>query len=319
MSVQVQSVSGPIDVEQLGETMMHEHIFSDWRREMRAECIAYARRELQKLQYEGADTVVDVGPWPERKVDYYQELAPQLDMNVILATGFYVQPRTPQEYYAWSTQQFEEHFSMELHEGIQESGIRAALIKVAGETAELSDWEKTVMTAAGRVQANSGVPICTHACEGARSQLDVLLAAGADPERIYHSHVEAGFGWEGRSLREQAKYLEEICAIGASLFFNNFAFEFDTPHEDMMYLIHFLCDRGYAHRILFGMDSNFRFDEDGNPYWEAEREHPEAGVRTYSYTYTGAIPLMRRWGFTDLHFHTFLVENPRRIFSSTRI
>jgi phosphotriesterase-related protein len=299
--------------------MMHEHVFSDWRPEVKEKCIAYARQELQKLQYEGADTVVDVGPWPERKIDYYKELASQLDMNLLVATGFYLQRRTPKEFHSWSPEQFEDHFTREMYEGIQGSGIRAALIKVAGDKAELTDWEKTIMTAAGRLQAKSGVPICTHACEGARSQFDHLIKAGADPERIYMSHVEAEFGWEGRNVQEEAKYLEAICKEGGSLYFNNFEFEFDTPHEDMMYLMHYLCDKGYAHRVLFGMDSNFRFDDEGNPYWEAEQEHPETGVRNYAYTYTGAIPLMRRWGFTDLHFHTFLVENPRRLFSTTRI
>jgi phosphotriesterase-related protein len=319
MKIEIQSMKGSIAQEELGETMMHEHVFSDWRPELREKCIDYSRQELQKLQYEGADTVVDVGPWPERKIDYFQELAPQLDMNIIMSTGFYLQRRTPKEYYSWSSEQFEDHFTRELYEGIQGSAVRAALIKVAGDKAVLSDWEKSIMTAAGKVQAKTGVPICTHACEGARSQFDHLTKAGADPQRIYMCHIEAEFGWEGRNLQEEAKYLEAICREGGSLYFNNFEFQFDTPHEDMMYLMHYLCDKGYAHRVLFGMDSNFRFDENENPYWEAEREHPEAGVRSYAYTYTGAIPLMRRWGFTDLHFHTFLVENPRRLFSTTRI
>ena len=58
---------------------------------------------------------------------------------------------------------------------------------------------------------------------------------------------------------------------------------------------------------------------EGRAWWEAEREHPKAGARTYAYTYTHAVPLMRRWGFTDEHLHTFLVDNPRRMFRSTRI
>jgi phosphotriesterase-related protein len=319
MERQVQTMSGPTGVDKLGETMMHEHVFSDFNPQWRERCIAYSRRELQKLAYEGANTVVDVGPWPQRKIDYFQELAPQLDLTIVMSTGFYLQRRTPEQYYSWTPEQFEEHFTRELTEGIQDTHIRAALIKVAGDKAKLTPWEETVMSAAAHVQAKTGVPICTHACEGARSQFDLLTREGADPQRIYMCHIEAEFGWEGRNLQEEAKYLEAITREGGSLYFNNFNFEFDTPHEDMLYLMHYLCDKGYAHRVLFGMDSNFRFDEEGKPYWEAEREHPEAGVRTYAYTYTGAIPLMRKWGFTDRHFRTFLVENPRRLFSTTAI
>ena len=115
------------------------------------------------------------------------------------------------------------------------------------------------------------------------------------------------------------RYLEAIAREGGSFFFNNFQFEFDTPHEDLMYLMHALCDKGYASRILFGMDTNYRIDDEGRVWLEAQQEHPETAVRTYAYTYTGAMPLMRRWGFADEHLRTFLVDNPRRMFGATRI
>jgi phosphotriesterase-related protein len=315
----IQTVRGPIDVDELGETMMHEHIFSDHREEWREQNLTVAQRELQELIDEGGRTIVDVGPNPLRHMDWYAELAPQVDVHIIVSTGFYLQQRTPESLWDLSENEYVERFTRELTEGIADSGIRAAVIKVAGNKAELTPWEIKVMTAAAQVQRETGVPICTHACEGARSQFDVLTEAGADPERIYMSHVEAEFGWEGRTLKEEARYLEALARDGGSLYFNNFMFEFDTPHEDLMYLMHYLCDRGHENRILFGIDANFRFNDDGSIYWEAQKEHPEAGVRDFAYTYTGAIPLMRKWGFTDEHFHTFLVENPRRMFNTTRI
>jgi predicted metal-dependent phosphotriesterase family hydrolase len=158
-----------------------------------------------------------------------------------------------------------------------------------------------------------------HSCEGARSQFDTLVGAGADPERLYFSHVEAEFGWEGRTLKEEARYLEAICREGGSLFFNNYLFEFDTPHEDMMYLMHYLLDRGYLNRLLFGMDVNFDVGDDGYIWAEAEKEHPETRARTWEAIYTGWIPLLKSWGFTGEHIHTMLVNNPRDLLSTTRI
>jgi len=317
--INIQTLRRAVPLDQLAQVMMHEHVFSDHREQFRSQSLAIARRELQELADVGGRTLVDVGPDPKRHIDWYAELAPQVKANIILATGFYLQNRTPEELWVLSCEACVERFSQELMEGITGTHIRAAVIKVAGVKAQLNDWEIKVMTAAARVQATTGVPICTHACEGARSQFDVLTKAGADPERIYLSHVEAEFGWEGRTLREEAKYLEALAREGASLYFNNFGFEFDTPHEDLMYLMHYLCDRGYDSRVLFSVDANFRFDDDGRMYWEAEREHPETGVRDFAYTFTGAMPLMRKWGFGDEHFHTFLVENPQRMFSTTRI
>lgn len=314
----IQTVRGPIALDELGETMMHEHIFSDHREEWRAQNVAVAKRELEELVEAGGRTIVDVGPSPLRHMDWYAELSAQVNLNIVASTGFYLQRLVPESLQNLSEDEYVERFTRELSEGIAGSGIRAAVLKVAGHKADLTPWEIKTMKAVARVQRETGVPICTHACEGARSQFDVLVGAGADPERIYLSHVEAEFGWEGRTLKEEARYLEAIAREGGSLYFNNFCFEFDTPHEDLMYLMHYLCDRGHANRILFGIDANFRFQDDGSIYWEAQENHPETAVRDFAYTYTGAIPLMRTWGFTDEHFQTFLVENPRQMFSTTR-
>jgi phosphotriesterase-related protein len=319
MTTMVQTVHGPVGLDQLGETMMHEHVFSDHREEWREQNLAVAKRELRELVDAGGQTLVDASPDPRRHISWYVELASQVDLNMILSTGFYLQRRTPEALWDLSEDECVERFAKELTQGVTGSGIRAAVIKVAGDKAELTPWELKGMRAAARVQRDTGVPICTHACEGARNQFDVLTEAGADPERIYLCHVEAEFGWEGRTLKEQAVYLEGIAHAGGTLFFNNFGFEFDTPHEDLMYLMHYLCDRGHEQRVMFGIDANFRFDDDGSVYWEAQKKHPEAAMRDFAYTYTGAIPVMRKWGFTDGQLRIFMVDNPKRMFSATRI
>jgi len=317
----VQTLRGPIGLDQLGETMMHEHVFFwNWGEENKREAsIDYAREQLRKLAACGGNTVVDVGPRPARNMAWYQELAPQVNINIILSTGFYLEAHTPEPYRSLSEDACVARFRQELLEGIKGSGIRAGLIKAAGNKAALTDWEKEVLRAAARVQRETSVPLCLHSCEGARSQFDVLVAAGADPERLYFSHVEAEFGWEGRTLREEARYLEAICREGGSLFFNNYLFEFDTPHEDMMYLMHYLLDRGYLNRLLFGMDVNFNVADDGRIWSEAEKEHPETGARTWEAIYTGYVPLLKSWGFTDANIKTIFVDNPKVMFSATRI
>ena len=61
---QIQTVLGPVSLDELGETMMHEHVFFwNWGEEdKRAASVAYAREELGKLAACGARTVVDVVP-----------------------------------------------------------------------------------------------------------------------------------------------------------------------------------------------------------------------------------------------------------------
>ena len=318
---EINTLKGRIPLDALGETMMHEHVFFwNWGEEhKRAASIAHARDELRKMIAHGANSLVDVGPRPERNMAWYEELAPQVALNIVLSTGFYLEGYTPEPYRSLSEEECIERFRRELWEGINGTAVRAGVIKAASNKAQLTDWEQKVLRAAARVQRETGVPLCLHSCEGARSQFDLLVRHGADPERLYFSHVEAEFGWEGRSLREEAQYLEAICREGGSLFFNNYLFEFDTPHEDMMYLMHYLLDRGHLNRLLFGMDVNFNVADDGTIWYEAEKEHPETRARTWEAIYTGWIPLLKAWGFTDAHIHTMLVDNPRRMFSTSRI
>jgi phosphotriesterase-related protein len=315
----IQTVKGPIDINTMGDTMMHEHVFFQHDKHLREKSINFSLEKLQNLVKVGGRTLVDVGPDPRRNIDWYEEINEKVNLNIIVSTGLYLQRKTPQEFHQMRLVDMQERFLKELTEGIGDSRIRAGVIKVAGDKAQLTPWEIRVMQAAAYVQKETGVPICTHACEGARSQFEVLVHAGADPERTYYSHVEAKFGWEGRSLRQELEYLLGIVREGGSLFFNNFTFEFDTPHEDTMYLMHTICDKGYANRVLFGIDMNYTIDEDGTIWLEAQKAHPEVIVREFAYTYTGAIPLMRKWGFTDEDFKTFLVDNPKRMFSTTRI
>jgi phosphotriesterase-related protein len=209
-----------------------------------------------------------------------------------------------------------DRFRRELLEGIKGTTVRAALIKGASNKAELTDWEQKVLRAAGRVQKETGVPVCLHSIEGARSQFDVLVKAGADPERLYFSHPEAEFGWEGRNLQEESARSHLPRQVPS---FNNYEFEFDTPHEDLMYIMHYLLDRGYLDRMVFGMDVNFNIDNDGRVWNEAEKEHLEAADRTWEAIYTGFTPLVKRWGFTDDEIEVMFVDNPRRLFSTTRI
>lgn len=322
----VQTVRGPISLDELGATMMHEHIFVQYDEKWKDRILQFAGRELQRLVDAGGRTIVDVMPLPGRNMDWYKEIASMANLNIIVSTGYYLE-RLPSfvssEALERSENEMYELMMKELTDGIDDAdgrptGIRAGVIKVAGDLPQLTSWEIKVMRAAARAQKETGVPICTHACSGARSQFNALLTAGADPQRIYLSHVEAEFGWEGRTLKEEARYLEDIARRGGSLFFNNFEFQFDTPHEDLMYLMHYLADRGLGNRILYGMDANFWVDDEGQVWLEAQKEHPETAVRVYSYTLTGAQDLMRKWGFTDEHFRTFLVENPRQLFSTSK-
>jgi len=143
-----------------------------------------------------------------------------------------------------------------------------------------------------------------------------LREQGADISATFYSHIEAEFGWDGRSLAEEAEYLKDVTQAGGFLQFNNFDFEFDTPFPDMLYLINYLEEQGYGDKVFISIDANWEFDEAGRAWHEAEREHPETGKRTYAYAMTNAVPMLMAAGVSLQRITRYLVDNPRRYFEA---
>src|SRR6266540_2329299 len=158
--VTVQTLRGPVDINKLGETMMHEHVFFQYDEKWREKSVQFSVEKLENLAKAGGQTLVDVGPNPRRNINWYQEIADRTDLNIIVSTGFYTEPKTPIEFRQMNILEMQARFIKELTEGIGDSKIRAGVIKVAGRKAQLTPWEIDVMRAAACVQKETGVPIC---------------------------------------------------------------------------------------------------------------------------------------------------------------
>jgi len=312
----IPTVRGPVASDALGVTLMHEHLCFRAEPNHQPQAMDYAVKLTRHAAEVGINTMVDLGPYPTAHLDRIVQLNKAVpEMNLVLSTGAYIEQSTPEDIRALDEDGMAEHMTKDLtvgYDGYEDSGIKAGIIKVAGCDAELTEWEKKNFRAAARVHRELKVPIATHACAGARTQMETLRDAGADISATLYSHVEAEFGWEGRTREQEALYLEEVTKAGGYLLFNNFDFEFDTPFDDLLWLINWFEDRGYGEKISVSVDCNWAFDEDGRIWHEAEKEHPETGKRTYAYVITHAVPMLLTAGVSLQRIWKYLVENPRR-------
>jgi phosphotriesterase-related protein len=309
----IQSVRGPIDSEELGLTLVHEHVIFQFDDSKRKAAVEFEKKLLQDACNVGIKTMVELTP--VRRIDWLMELNNHVDLNIVASTGYYLDRMTPGPLAAYSEAQMIARMVREITEGIDGTDVKAGIIKVAGNLPELTPWEVQVFTAVAKVQQKTGVCIATHACAGSREQADVLLRAGADLNRAFFSHVEAEFGWQGRTVKEEARYLEDIARKGGSLLFNNFAFEWDTPWPDLTYLLHYLCDAGLQEKILISMDVNWTWNQKGEIEFEAQVAHPGAEKRVYAFMVTNVVPALLGAGFTEKDVNQFLVGNPRKFFA----
>jgi phosphotriesterase-related protein len=267
----------------------------------------------------GVETLIDVSPTPD--VSRIIELSQRMpELHLVLSTGAYLEDAE------WTApvrdlteDQMFEHMVRKLtvgYEGFEDTGIRAGVIKVASARPELSEWEKKNFRAAARAQQECNVPICFHSCAGCREQMQYVRDHGARIDATYYCHVEAEFGWEGRSLEEEAAYLAEVCRAGGYLHFNNFDFDFDTPFADMLFLFNYLEEHGCGDKTLFSIDANWEFDDGGRPWHEQEKNHPKTGQRTYAYCITHAATMLMRAGVSLQRISRYLIDNPRRLFEA---
>ncbi len=316
---QVPIVGGEIDSSQLGVTLVHEHLCFRAPERWEQRAMDYQVELARKAVEVGVETLVDVTPVPDvAKVLRLAEQVPEL--QIVLATGAYLEdaPWTAPVRDLSEEAMFERMVKdlTEGYDGFEDAGVRAGVIKVASNRPQLTEWEKKNFRAAARAQQECQVPICFHSCSGCREQMEYAREHGARIDATYYCHVEAEFGWEGRPLREEADYLADVCRAGGYLHFNNFDFEFDTPFPDMVFLMDYLERAGHGDKVLYSIDTNWEFDEDGRPWHEQERNHPKTGKRTYAYCITHATPMLMAAGVSLQRVYESLVDNPRRLFEA---
>jgi phosphotriesterase-related protein len=167
--LRIESAQGPIDVEKLGFTLMHEHVMTvDWSMRMvfnkwidRDAIVSHAVQSLVKAKEFGLRTIVDATPINlGRDIDIIREVAEKSGVQIIAATGFYAvdEPFLT----GWEPDRITEQLLPEVNEGIRGTKIKAGIIKCATEAPEVSDTNKKLLQAVARLHKRTGLPITTH-------------------------------------------------------------------------------------------------------------------------------------------------------------
>ena len=305
----IPTVTGEISPGQMGITSAHEHIQLQSDPAQRGKSMAFAINDLKRAKELGMKTIIDVTP--TRDVTGLKEVSLATGVNVVCCTGFYLLKDDQQ---TLKISDFENHMIREIEDGIQGTQIRPGVIKVAVRGLPITEGERNVLIAAANVQKRYNMPVCTHAVSGCGEQQEILEQAGADLNHCYFSHVEATFGWSGRSVDQEIEYLAKVVEKGSTLSFNNFGNWNHTKPEDLAMIINELVKRGFDDRMVATMDLTWSFDNDNlKILWSDTNEGGED--RTYSYLLRKAVPWMKENGVPEKSVNKFILDNPRRIFT----
>jgi phosphotriesterase-related protein len=316
---QVQTVLGPVPVEQLGITLMHEHLVVGWpgwvfdplARFDRMRITSMLIERLRELKGLGVSTFVDPCPIElGRNPELAAQVAEATEMNIICATGLYNNRLGIPVYFRQrSVDEIAEIFTRELTDGIGASGIRAGFIKCATGLNEITQHEEKCLRAAGRAHRATGAPIMTHSESATmgNEQLNILASEGVNLARVIIGH--------SCGTADLAYHLS-LLDRGVFLGFDRFGMETVFPDRLRIASLAGLLSIGYSRQIVLS------HDHVGSFLGRSMLRTPESqqGLAKWSYThlFKEILPKLRGIGVNELQIQTMLLENPRRFFGGQR-
>lgn len=324
--MQVQTVLGPIGLDQLGRTLMHEHLFIAFpgaefdpdARLDRAAFVAEAVRRLRQLREEhGVRTFVDPCPIElGRDPGMMAEIAGKSEMNVVCTTGFYFEDMgLPVYWRARTAEEIAALYIREITQGIGTTGVKAGAIKVATGAPAITALERKFLDAACIAQQATGVPIITHTQDGVNGpeQVAAFRQGGVAPHRCLIGHSCGN---------PDPAYHRRVVEGGAYIGFDRIGIVRLQPDEVRADNLVRLVRAGYGAHVLMSQDRFCgwlgKMARQVPPGEQARIDALQAAGEwppPYTYMFTEFLPMLRARGLRDDEIASILEENPRRFFA----
>jgi phosphotriesterase-related protein len=317
----INTVLGPISADELGVTLIHEHLvfsYLGWECDALAppydrEAAATACIEaLREAKSHGLRTLVDAtGTDMGRDVELQKIVSEKLGINIICATGFYTEKYGKAGYFKFRGMNYDivaelcETLVTEITKGIGDTGVKANVIKVATGHARISSYEEKVLKAAARAQKETGVPIITHTESGTMGpeQADLLTSEGADPKRVVIGHMCGN---------SDLSYHVSVLDKGVNIAFDRLGIDVLFPDKLRKACLIGLIGMGCEDNIFLSQDC-FAYRM-GRPFEFTDEVKPLLANWRYDHIFKNIIPALKEAGVSQDKINGLMVENPRRLF-----
>jgi len=305
----VQTVRGPVPVEEIGFTLPHEHtaialwhIPDRWDYWQLTDDRPVIEAELGSFRAAGGSCLVDltlpgVGRDPARLVS----LSERTGLHLVMGCGWYRGAYYPADALIdrRSVDDLADELVREATDGVGDSGVRPGIVgEIGTDKPWISPAEERVHRAAARAARRTGLAITTHAVMSSVGfdQLRIFEEEGVDPARIVIGHAD--------SYPVLDHYLE-IVRRGANIEFDFLGMSF-TPaerhgEERIAGLVVELLSRGHGDRLLLSQDVCH----------DSQLQRYEGNG--YVHLHETFLPRLRSLGVSDGDIDRLTIDNPRRI------
>ena len=311
----IESVTGPLDVEELGPTLIHEHVLARDENNALQWPHLYDEEALYATAVEMASGVVEAGiktigeptaMFLGRDVSFIERVARESGLQMVVCTGIYTYDHLPLYWQSRSPDAMADAFVHDIEEGIQGTGIKAGFLKCAADEPGVNDNIEKIHRACARASLRTGVPIMAHsrpASHPGPRQVEIVLEEGVAPEKVQIAHT---------GDTDDLAYIESLLETGVYIGLDRFGIEMYLPMEKRIATALALLERGYAERMFLSADACASLD--WFPEETVEQLMQAGAVKDWTSTLVPdqVIPALREGGMTDEQLTTMMEENPKR-------
>ena len=310
----VNTVLGPMPASKMGFTLMHEHLLitSAGLKETfpefvpRQHAIREGVRRLSEAKAGGVNTIVDLTTFDlGRDIRVIEYASRASGVNIIAATGTWLE--IPRAFRVADPDDIAQLYVREITQGIEGTGIRAGVIKVANDVGGVTEPGEIILRAAARAQKATGVPIITHTWAPERvgeQQVRVFESEGLDLGRVCIGHSND---------TTDLDYLTGLLKKGVWIGFDRYpSHRPDVPDwRQRTQTLKALMDAGYTDRLMVSHD-------DPMTMIIAPKAALEQRIKTNPdhilFILRKVLPYLRELGAPEPDVRKLVYDNPRRFF-----
>lgn len=253
-SPHIMTVLGPIEPDELGITLVHEHLLCDpvavtqQEPDFRLDREDHGSEEIEAFVTRGGRAIVECSPRDYgRNAAGLVRLAMKAPVHLIGMTGRHKNLHASLMDNATDVESLTAEFVADLRVGMDGTDARAGAVKIGTSLNEITDAEKASIVAAGATHRLTGAPVTTHTEAGtmALEQVDALRETGVSPQSIIIGHLDRRLDFD---------YLEQVAKTGVFLGFDQISKEYYNTDPDRAVMIAKLVGAGYGDQILLSHD-----------------------------------------------------------------
>jgi phosphotriesterase-related protein len=306
IDMKVRTILGDIPAAELGATACHEHLlwqvpepYTDEDPDLGFDSISAAVSEMQAFKSAGGSALVEMTTTEiGRRPLEMSQISRLSGIHVIAASGHHKDKFSSAVLRAKSVDEIADSMITDITIGMNQTKLKAGIIKAATSLNAATESEKRVILAAGIVHRTTGAPVGTHTEAGtfAIEQAELLIQAGVAPDKLLIGHLDRGL---------QAQIYLDLAKKGVYLGFDQIGKEKYWPDADRVSLIRLLVEAGYSRQIVLSTDSARK------SAWLAYNPRAVGIVHLFM----NFLPALRKAGVSEEHIQRMVVENPARLLS----